>query len=197
MEHNEVIDLIITLIKGAKAKEDCIVSSEVTLQGCNYLLGQVIRQIRIPLDHWFVSDGAKTLWEKLTSKNIMEFWYTMPVPCDRANGIKVDLYRGGEKKPYKDQIVKKNGTIIYREVFHDEHIVPVVVIVNELCALKEPTRENVKRILDKIYMCKLLKEEDRRILHRSNRPSDYRAAIVDSYTPQGITIENVVTQERL
>jgi hypothetical protein len=61
MEHNEVIDLIVTLIKGAKAKEDCIISSEVTLQGCNYLLGQVIRQIRIPLDHWFVSDGAKTL----------------------------------------------------------------------------------------------------------------------------------------
>lgn len=197
MEHNEVIDLIITLIKGAKAKEDCIVSSEVTLQGCNYLLGQVIRQIRIPLDHWFVSDGAKTLWEKLTSKNIMEFWYTMHVPCDRANGIEVGLYRGSEKYPHTKPTLNKGDTIIYREVFHDEHIVPVVVIVNELCALKEPTRENVKRILDKIYMCKLLKEEDRRILHRSNRPSDYRAAIVDSYTPQGITIENVVTKERL
>lgn len=41
--------------------------------------------------------------------------------------------------------------------------------------------KNVKRILDKIYVWRMLKSEDRRIINKSNRPSNYLEVIEKDY----------------
>ena len=49
---------------------------------------------------------------------------------------------------------------------------------------------SVKKILDKIYICKILKEEDYKIVNRSNRPSDYKQVLQSDYLNAGIKIKN-------
>ena len=69
MEQNRIFDIIISLLIGIK-NHDCLTettdSGEVlTVTQCKYLLNQTIRQYQIPKDHYFVSEAALELWQKI------------------------------------------------------------------------------------------------------------------------------------
>jgi len=70
--NNEVLDIIISLVKGVK-NDGHIDSDGRVLWGCNYLLNQVLRQYDIPKDHYYVSERAAKLWESITSGKIMDY----------------------------------------------------------------------------------------------------------------------------
>lgn len=192
--NNEVLDIIISLVKGVK-NDGHIDSDGHVLWGCNYLLNQVLRQYDIPKDHYYVSERAAKLWESITSGKIMDYYYKCRVVLDKADGTVVLKCYKGASNSYTEWTPKKGEKLIYRDVFHDEHIVPINVLIKELVELTELNYENVLHILDKIRICKMLKEEDKEIVNRSNRSSDYKIAIAENY--KDIKCVNVVTGEAL
>jgi len=193
--NNVILDIIIALTNGIKNGGQINVDG-LTLSGSNYLLGQVIRQYRLPKDYFFCSEKAMVLWKSLTSCDIMNFSFQDRVPCDKANKVIVKEYKGNSKT-YTEREITLGQVISYRAVFHDEHIVPVNIIIEQLCKIETITYDSVKAVLDKIRICKMLKEEDKVIVNRSKRPLDYIDSIRQNYTPRGIVAINLVTKERI
>lgn len=189
---NEILDIIISLIKGVQ-NHNHIESDGHKLWGSKYLLNQVIRQYSQPDDHYFISKDAKELWNKITSDDIMTKFYRDKLTLDKVDGSIVLKCFKGNSNSYTNWTPNKGDKLTYRDVFHDEHIVPVKMIINELIKLKEINYSSVEEVLGKIYICRMLKEEDKKILNKSNRPLDYRQAKKENYGD--IVCENVVTHE--
>jgi len=195
MEHNAVIEFIKTLVRASK-NGNCIEEKGEKIHNTSYLLNQTLRQYGLKQEHYFISEKAILLWERLTSEEIMSRYYQDKVKCDRANGIIVREYIGNSKQS-NERLIAKDDVITYRSVFHDEHIVPINIIQQELNDLVTLDDESVKAVLGKIRICRMLKEEDKETVNKRNRSSDYREAIADNYTPKGIVCINVVTKERI
>lgn len=196
MEKNEIIDIIISLVKGVN-NENHIEAGNQKLWGCEYLLNQTIRQYEIPTDHYFVSEEAKKLWDHITSDNITDFYYQKKLTLDRVDGsVKLRCYTGNSKK-YTEWTPNKGDKLTYRDVFHDEHIVPVKVIIDELVKLPELNYETVTKVLDNIRVCKMLKSEDKKITNKYKRPLDYKKAIAENYTPNGIVCLDIITGKKI
>ena len=53
--------------------------------------------------------------------------------------------------------------------------------IDELLALPEYSYEAIENVLNKIYICKMLKSEDRSIKSKKNRSTDYREVVVFDY----------------
>lgn len=192
--NNEILDIIISLVKGVRA-DGHIESDNHILWGSDYLLNQVLRQYDIPKDHYYVSERASKLWKRITSEEIMDYYYQKKVTLDKADGtVTLRCYKGSSSH-YTEWTPQNGDKLTYRDVFHDEHIVPIKIIINELVKLPELNYENVLGVLDKIRVCKMLKEEDKTIVNRSNRSSDYKIAVAENYN--GIVCVNVVTGEIL
>lgn len=195
-EKNEILDLIIYLIKGIK-NGNSIECDGLKLWNSKYLLNQVIRQYSQPNKYFYVSEKASALWNKITTKKIMDFFYHDKVELDLADGsIALKCYTGNSNS-YTEWTPKKGDKLTYRDVFHDEHIVPIKVIINELINLEVLDYKNVKNVLGKIRICKMLKEEDKMIGNKSNRSLDYIEAFKENYAPAGIVCTNVETGEVL
>lgn len=195
MEHNVVIEFIKTLVRASK-NGNCIEENGEKIHNTSYLLNQTLRQYELKHEHYFISEKANLLWERLTSEDIMSCYYQHKVKCDRATGIIVREYVGNSKHS-NERLINKDDVITYRAVFHDEHIVPINIIQQELNDLATLDDESVKTVLGKIRICRMLKEEDKETVNKRNRSSDYRKAIADNYTPKGIVCINVVTKERI
>lgn len=75
-------------------------------------------------------------------------------------------------------------------MFHVDHIVPVKLILSELLNLKVINSLNVSNILQKMYLCRILKEEDRRIGRTSGRTLSYKNNIVNVYNIYGIIVKD-------
>ena len=61
-------------------------------------------------------------------------------------------------------------------------------IIEELLNLPEYDYTSIKNVLDKIYICKMLKSEDRAIENKKKRSLDYREVIVFDYKKAGIEL---------
>jgi len=189
---NPVLDIIIELIKGVKKEENSVELTDPSgnyfkLNNAKYLLGQVIRQYHLPREKFLLSKRANELWNRLTSEDIFSRYYRCKVVCDRADGVKIKEYKNNGKQ-YVERTVNKNESIIFRDVFHDEHTVSVRRIIQELTLLPELTYEAVQAVLDKIYICKMLKEEDRAIKSKVNREIDLDKNLELYYKEAGIEI---------
>ena len=156
MERDVCLDMIISLIQ---AHETC-------LRAAHYLLGQIVRQYSIPAENRYISSAAKALWEKLSDENIWEYVYVDKFVCKRD--CVLPRFVGAEKKARETKAYKKGDKIEFKSVFHDEHIISVQVILQQLYALKgkDLNYENVRKILDSIVICRILKEEDKRLPHK-------------------------------
>lgn len=206
MERNEVFDLIITLLKSIKnetnieyknnGKEYKIYSTD------NYLLNQILRRYYQGSDKILISKKAKEMWsnlfdenktEKIKGKNVRKdirnFSYNNKITLDKDYQGKIYKYSGNKKEPgeYKFNI-DKNGRkkIQFNDVFHDEHIIPIKMIIEELKKINNPefndkTYNEVEKILDKIYICKMLKSEDRNLLNSRNREFTDVIKVVEKY----------------
>jgi hypothetical protein len=107
----------------------------------------------------------------------------------------VNKYSGASKNALVESIGKD---FIFRDVFHDEHIIPIAVIIEELLKLKdsEITPEKVAKIIDKICICRITKEEDRKITPRYKRSSDLSEAYETAYKPNQVKITSLEKELR-
>lgn len=180
MNRNEIFELIKILATSNKYDNNKRYlniknnDKEYKLWNTHYLLGQVLRQYDVPKERNYVSNKAKELWIKLGIKeDINDFYYKEKLNCNCENII-VKCYKGASSKG-KEIEVSLNTKLEYREVFHNEHIIPIDMIRNEIETLADQnnlTDEKIEEILNKICICRITKEEDRNIRNRYRRSSD-------------------------
>ncbi len=169
------------------------------LEGAYYLLNQSIRQLAFRKGHRCVSKAAFTLWNNLQVRQpIFNYWYQKPVCYNNSEPVTVSFYRGAGSEPFLRKEIKfegKNSCFPFRQVFHVEHVVPVNVILNQLLNVnlsdnKEKVYENIHTVLDKIYLCYMTKEEDRRLnkIAKTRRSDNFAEVIAKEYRDAGIEI---------
>ena len=188
---NKVLDLIIEFVNALKSDEkiSCFDSEGkvYTIHHCRYLLGQIIRCYQIPSANYHVSEEAIKLWESITTADINDHSYDETIVCDKADGVQVNKYKGNARVGTK-VVIQKNEKLRFNDVFHAEHMVSIKTIVTMLLTQDDLTYERVSGILDHIHVCRITKDEDKRIKQKSNRPFDYEDVIGTVYTPAGIKI---------
>ena len=194
MQQNKILDIIINLLNGIKNKnsivEEVEYETKMTLNGASYLLNQTLRQYNIPKSHYFISERAFELWNKISKDDILKYTYRDKVTKNTNGNVCVDKYKGSEKEPFQKQVILARGdSFIYNDVFTDEHIVTVSDIIKELLKLTTYNYSSITNILDKMYICKMLKSEDRMIKNKSKRSTDYRKVINKDYLSVGIRLK--------
>lgn len=193
MEQNRIFDIIINLLIGIKNQNrliDQFANKSMTLNDCSYLLNQTIRQYQLPRDHYFVSEKAQELWNKISSKSIFNYKYRDKITKNIEGQVEIRKFRGGERDPYEIITISAGDSFVFKDVFTEEHIVTVSNIIEELLALPEYTYDAIQKVLDKLYICVMLKDEDRSIKNKKNRSTDYRKVIAFDYQRAEITVLN-------
>ena len=200
MKNNKVLDIIIEFTKAAKRKNPkdrkiIFDSGEkfYKICGAGYLLGQIIRQYDIPLENYYISEAAEKKWQELSDKNIWDFTYRDTVLCTSKNPVSVKQYIGSNKEPLKDEntnFLNGGQKFIFRNIFHDEHIIPIKIIIQELFGLEELSYDKVEEVLNKICVCRILKEEDRKISRTANRYFDFEQTYHNVYKSNNIILKN-------
>lgn len=194
MKRNRILDIIVILLNGIKNNNKLVdqssIDGELKLNGCSYLLNQTIRQYQFPQSHYYVSEKAKKLWDTISSDSIFNYTYRDTVIKDVEGEVVIEKFRGGEGKPYATSKIKRGDSFVFKDVFTDEHIVTVSNIIDELLSLPEYSYESIENVLNKIYICKMLKREDRSIQSKKNRSTDYREVVVSEYDKVGIKLLN-------
>ncbi len=117
-----------------------------------------------------------------------DFWYRDKVYNTKDNYVTISKYTGASNTPHEPEVLKKGESFYYREVFHDEHIVTINDIIDELLSLKDVTKENVISILDKIYICRMLKSEDRSLYPKRHRSTAVNEVLDGPYKEHNITV---------
>lgn len=200
---NDVLDVIIYFVKSyrneTKENKPNIQSNfkgkKYHIWNADYLLNQILRQISIPEDHILLSKAAKEKWEQLNPSGkkgslITNYYYHEKLKAHCNEQVKVKCYKGAETKEYKTEI--KNGEVfIFRDVFHYEHTIPISAIIKELLKVDEKNNLNydsVSRVLNKMYICRMLKEEDRNIDEKYDRSIELEEVLEKVYKPKQIYI---------
>lgn len=163
--------------------------------GVNYLLGQILRQIDVSNERKHLSVGAINKWEELGLKetDIWEYNYQDWVSCNLSKKVVIEEYIGSSSKPKepKTELIGNCG-FKFRNVFHDEHIVPIHDILETLFMIPKDqlTHEIISEYLDKIHICRMLKSEDRNIHPKYNRGCDldFERIYDEIYKKCGVTI---------
>ena len=192
---NPVLDIIINILEnttccldgesGADRVECTYDGRAYTLWNANYLLGQIIRQYRIPESNFYISKRAQELWHQISDDDTWNYSYRSKIIVQ--NEATVITYKGASSDG--EQVTLGVGeNFVFNDVFHDEHIVPINVIIKKLKSLESYNYENVSQILDQICVCRMLKEEDRRIKEKSKRPCDVKIVVDEIYAKYGIEI---------
>lgn len=215
METINSFDILIALIKACQKTEidkDRFLSGPDDYEGNVaspfYLLNQTVRQLWNRKGHKCVSKKALELWNKLkVGKCIYDFYYQMPIEYKNEEPVHIKIYVGAAGTPSeeKDVVVSdKNSFFRFRQVFHKEHIVPIGIILKQLLEIdlskdKDEVYKKIDEILNKIYICYMLKEEDRALnkIAKTKRSDDYLHVINTDYKKAGIEIaewENRIVQ---
>lgn len=168
-----LIIIIINALNGEKLQMNNLIPY-------TYLLNQAIRQYIIPEENWHLSKAAKELWDSITSEDIRKYNYKQPITCDRAEQTPAKKFVGNNSTG-SDVKIKRGDRIPFNKLFSAEHMTPVADIIKELKALDDITPENVKAILDKIHICRVTKEEDRKINPKYGRDIDIEKIKNDAY----------------
>ena len=197
MENCEVLDIIISFIKSyknqSKDSEPFIHSKykneDKWIFNTGYLFNQIMRQIDIPQERYLLSKAAKKMWDSITDEPITNFYYREKVVA-KFDGAIINEFKGADKFPYRTRTLKAGDSFIYNDVFHQEHLIPIKVIIDELIALddEELDYEHVNDILSKMYICRILKTEDRKIDSKYNRSSNKNDVISNVYKKAGIEV---------
>ena len=199
---SQLIASLLYAYRSARPKEEykqdpCIWDYGISQESVSYILNQTIRQLWIPEDHYLQSVKARDWWEKNAEGEMIR--------CSYKEGVVVKndipnhpTYKGASKKPVTEEgtDLKKGDSFEYRSFFHNEHIVPVDTIVSQLLQLDvkrmtpQALAKEVERILDEIYICMMLKEENAGL--KNKRCSDnYQEIIRNDYAKAKTPIEVV------
>ena len=196
---NEALNFIITLLKKLKNKEELsgdFEGRDYTIRCSDrYLLNQSLRRYGLENDKFFISVKAQELWDILfNDKNIMNYEYNDKIEVDNQPNDNVIIWKfsGSSNTPQDTYEVLAGQKIQYNDIFHDEHVVPIDDIIEELVKIEnvdynEETYKKVAIVLDKIYICKMLKSEDRRIFEPKKRKTIDVIKIVEKNYKQAMT----------
>ena len=99
----------------------------------------------------------------------------------------ISEYTGNGNVPREKRKVQRGDGFIFRDVFHDEHMIPISLIIDELVSLPNTNEDSVKAILGNIYICRILKSEDRTLPIKYKRPFDLQE-VISMYNAGGIEI---------
>ena len=197
----EVFDIIATLVKSFKTPDDngkpYVVSKykgkDKYLWNCNYLLNQILRNYDVPPERYHVSKAAKELWDSITDKNIRDYYYHQKVVNEKLDEVEIIEFKGSSKNGTK-RTMHKGDSFVYRDVFHNEHVIPISMIIDELVNLPNPDEyDALEKVLDKIHVCRMLKIEDRGIpsIYKNKRPDSFEEVIKEVYEKSEPKIEIV------
>ena len=208
--NDQVFTIIKELAKGAKRGEDMghkkdprrdpkiseqYNGKDYSFYNCRYLLNQFLRHYDIPLEHRKWSKEAYNLALKLVSQEqfyekLRYYEYTEQIVCDRISEgekIAVEIYKGNEKEPKIEELTNKTKKK-FNAIFTADHVVPISMIVSALVDNADMlTDDFIAKQLDRIYICTILKSEDRK-LPAYKRDSDYESVIANTYNKAGIFV---------
>lgn len=162
MKNRIILQTIYDLLAGYK---------QMNAKGCKkdidslrYLLGQSIRQYDVPEENYHISQAAKERWDELSNDCIRNYWYRKQVKCNNLKLAKsYNLYIGSTNAGIPT-ILNPGETFMFRQMFHEEHTIPVSLILNELTGNpKISTKKDIEELLDSMHISILLKDEDRAI----------------------------------
>lgn len=187
MKNDAIIDAILCFLKEYKKENTKKQHNTDDLEGLHYIIGQTIRQYNIPKKNYHLSKGANDLWNKLSKDDIMDYHYIETVVCDKLSKPIICKSYKGASKTGDFLSLSKNSKFVFRQIFHEDHIVPVSLIW-EAIRDNPMDKQSLKKLLDKMHICYLLKEEDRRIPTTKGRSLDFQETIDNIYTPAGIRL---------
>ena len=195
-----------SVIKNNKMKNEAIIKSikilleafiankaednEVDNGSLSYLLGQLIRQYDIPKEHRHISKNAQARWDLLnvTKGNIEDYHYRNKVTCYPSKPMCFEFYNGAKKKG-ESRTITKGSHFLFREMFHEDHVIPVSLIKEKLVDLNPINEKEIKEWLEKMHICVILKEEDRKISRTKVRSFDFEETIINVYNKAGIFLD--------
>ena len=188
-KNDYIIDAILALLAGYKDLSSANQpSSKRDHHSFKYLLGQTIRAYIIPVNQIHVSVGASQRWKELTSASIFDFTYDEVVTCNvLQTSVTYNFYKGSQKNGTPTQI-NPGGCFRFNDMFHVDHVIPVSLILNELTNLTAPCAQQVKNTLDKMHLCYILKDEDRKLSRTKSRTTDFQQTIKNVYEPNKVFI---------
>lgn len=212
---NAAVEIIYTILKNCEQYEnqencsECAVKDTAECKGCKwlyipggngghtlwgveYLLGQIVRQVDVPTENKHISEKAKEKWCALglDIDDIWKYKYQDTVKYTVSEKIEIEEFKGASKTPLLRECLG-NGEFKFRDVFHDEHIVPIHDILKKMIEEKDRiTHEQISNYLNSIHVCRILKSEDRIILPKYNRgyDLDYKKIYENIYKNNGVII---------
>ena len=183
-----IIASIVVLLKGYQRLKASSNSNKMHISSLKYVLGQTVRAYKVPKKQIFISQAAEKRWNELTNFDINNFDYKQSFKCDRLKqSITCKMYKGSQKNGKNVQI-NPNAKVCFNDMFHVDHIVPVKLIMDELLKLTQINSQNVSNILQKMYLCRMLKEEDRLLGRTAGRTLCYNNNINNIYKKRGICV---------
>lgn len=192
MKNDICLDMIISLLKGIKQGHNSVISGSSRIRNAGYLLGQMVRQYAIPNENHWISKEAKQLWARISDDNIWNYTYTnrFTVKAD----IILPKYVGAEGRPRGEIQYKKGEKVEFKSIFHDEHIISIEVIIKQLKDVPEEelSYNKVKSILDSIVVCRILKEEDKKLQRKRYATFDENYERI--YKPNEVICENAADE---
>ena len=182
------IEYLLCELKSLKNKE----ANNKDINSLLYLLGQSIRQYDIPAANCHISVCAKQRWEELSNDDIWKYWHRKQVKCDRLKFPKsFNVYKGSANTPVQTTL-NPGLSFTFRDMFHEEHIIPVSLIMKKLINTSCIKIQTIKAILDSMHVCVILKEEDRRVNKQhgkiANRTGDFSQNEKNIYNTCGIIL---------
>ena len=191
MDDSCVFNTIKTYIDMIHNNQNELTINNITLNSPSYMISQLVRHISTK--HWYISQKASDLWDKLSKDDIWKYAYTNSVNYDFTEPITLPQYVGASKTPRSylnlPQEKKSKNKFIFREVFHDEHITDIKSIVNKLLSMSdtELTEENVTNLLNGVSIARILKDENNLLSKSYNRGITYDKTI-HYYNEAGIIL---------
>lgn len=181
------VNYIIYLLKRTQQKNTD--DFQIWNGSANYILNQLLRQLKIPKENWYITYKADTLWQQLTTDKIDDYNYQKKVTLTRNERLSVTTFKGNSKVP-NIRPLTKGDSFAFREVFHDEHVVPINVVIDQLLKIDTPTYETVVPVLSKISICRMLKTEDRAIYNSRKRSFDINTVVETTYLKSGVYVKD-------
>ena len=188
MKNDAIIDSILSLLTEYKKVLASPKPKKEDANGLRYLLGQIIRQYDIPQSNLHLSVAAFNRWKELSSKCIANYHYRDTVKCDHLKGPKSFILYKGAYGTGTSTVFTPNFTFIFRQMFHEDHVIPVSMIIDKLSQAQMINRSAIKSILDDMHICVILKEEDRKIGRTNGRSLDFATTIKTVYEPAQIEL---------
>lgn len=162
MKNRVIVQSISRLLAGYKKMK--AKGCKKDIDSLRYLLGQSIRQYDVPEKNYHISQAAKERWDELSNDCIRNYWYHKQVKCDKLTAAKKYKLYKGSKKEGEEELLHPGGMFVFRRMFHEEHTIPVSLIMNELTDnSKTSNKKDIEKLLDSMHISILLKDEDRAI----------------------------------